>query len=55
MQISIQNTWQIDAADIFALNDDAIAYQKEIGNHHWLDLSRHLSRSRLPKTGITKS
>ena len=36
MQISIQNIRKIDVADIFLLYNDVIAYQKKVGNNHWL-------------------
>jgi len=36
MQIDILNTQHIDSPAIFALYDDAIAYQKKVGNNHWL-------------------
>lgn len=36
MEILIQNTRQTDVPGIFALYDDAIAYQKKVGNNHWL-------------------
>ena len=36
MQIEIQNTQHTDSGIIFKLYDDAIAYQKKVGNNHWL-------------------
>jgi len=36
MEFQIQNTRQEDSDVIFALYDDAIAYQKIVGNNHWL-------------------
>jgi len=36
MQINIENTALTDVEIIFALYEDAIAYQKEVGNNHWL-------------------
>ncbi|MEB0260976.1 HopJ type III effector protein [Mucilaginibacter sp. 5C4] len=36
MQIEIKHTQQNDSETIFALYDDAIVYQKKVGNNHWL-------------------
>jgi len=36
MQIQVQNTNPTDTETIFSLYDDAISYQKEVGNNHWL-------------------
>ena len=36
MQVDIQHTQLDDVPIIFALYDDAIAYQKKVGNNHWL-------------------
>jgi len=35
MQIKIQHTNHEDIPSIFPLYDDAIAYQKQVGNNHW--------------------
>jgi GNAT superfamily N-acetyltransferase len=40
MEIQIQNTEQQDIETIFALYEDAIAYQKKVGNNHWLGFER---------------
>ena len=40
--MQITNTQQEDLADIFAIYDDAIAYQKEAGNNHWLGFEEAL-------------
>ena len=42
MDIQIQNTRQEDLAMIFGLYDDAIAYQKKVGNNHWLGFDPEL-------------
>jgi ribosomal protein S18 acetylase RimI-like enzyme len=42
MQIEIQHTRQEDSAIIFSLYDDAIAYQKKVGNNHWLGFEPEL-------------
>jgi hypothetical protein len=35
MQIKIQHTNHEDIPSVFPLYDDAIAYQKQVGNNHW--------------------
>jgi GNAT superfamily N-acetyltransferase len=40
MEIKIANTQAQDIETIFALYDDAIAYQKKVGNNHWLGFER---------------
>ena len=42
MQIAIQPTRQQDIPVIFGLYDDAIAYQKQVGNNHWLGFEEEL-------------
>jgi GNAT superfamily N-acetyltransferase len=42
MQIQIQHTLQTDAAFIFSLYDEAIIYQKKVGNNHWLGFEPEL-------------
>jgi ribosomal protein S18 acetylase RimI-like enzyme len=42
MQIEIQNTLPGDSAIIFALYDEAITYQKKVGNNHWLGFEAEL-------------
>lgn len=42
MQIQIQNSRHIDLNAIFALYNDAIAYQKKVGNNHWLGFEQTL-------------
>lgn len=42
MQIQIEHTAHADADTIFALYDDAIAYQKQVGNNHWLGFAAEL-------------
>jgi ribosomal protein S18 acetylase RimI-like enzyme len=36
MEVKIEKTTAQDIQDIFKLYDEAIAYQKEVGNNHWL-------------------
>jgi GNAT superfamily N-acetyltransferase len=40
MEIEIQPTADIDIDIIFRLYDDAIAYQKQVGNNQWLGFSK---------------
>jgi ribosomal protein S18 acetylase RimI-like enzyme len=42
MQIEVQHTRQEDSEIIFSLYNDAIAYQKEVGNNHWLGFEPEL-------------
>jgi len=42
MEIQIQNSRHTDLNAIFALYDDAIAYQKKVGNNHWLGFEQTL-------------
>jgi GNAT superfamily N-acetyltransferase len=42
MDIQIQNTGKEDIPAIFLLYDDAIAYQKKVGNNHWLGFETEL-------------
>jgi GNAT superfamily N-acetyltransferase len=42
MKVEIQNTLQTDATAIFVLYDEAIAYQKKVGNNHWLGFELEL-------------
>lgn len=42
MHIQIQSTRHNDSETIFALYDDAIAYQKTVGNNHWLGFEPEL-------------
>jgi ribosomal protein S18 acetylase RimI-like enzyme len=40
MEIQIQNTQPRDIDTIFQLYEDAIDYQKKVGNNHWLGFER---------------
>jgi len=42
MQIQVEHSTHADADAIFALYDDAIAYQKQVGNNHWLGFAAEL-------------
>ena len=42
MDFKIENTRQEDIAAIFALYDEAITYQKKVGNNHWLGFEPEL-------------
>jgi len=42
MDIQIKSTRQEDSETIFSLYDDAIAYQKKVGNNHWLGFEPEL-------------
>lgn len=42
MQINIQYTRPEDLETIFSLYDDAIAYQKSVGNNHWFGFEQEL-------------
>lgn len=42
MDIRIQKTLHNDTEAIFALYEDAIAYQKKVGNNYWLGFERAL-------------
>ncbi len=42
MHIEIQQTRQEDSEIIFSLYEDAIAYQKKVGNNHWLGFESEL-------------
>lgn len=42
MEIQILSTREQDLDIVFRLYDEAIRYQKEIGNNHWLGFSREM-------------
>lgn len=47
MRIEIQNTREEDISSIFKLYDDAISYQKQVGNNHWLGFEEALIKKEI--------
>ncbi len=47
MNVEIVHTQNQDITEIFKLYDDAIAYQKEVGNNHWLGFEESLVQTEI--------
>jgi len=47
MKIQIQNTEHKDIPTIFDLYDEAIEYQKQVGNYHWLGFEEALVKNEI--------
>ncbi|WP_078349054.1 hypothetical protein [Mucilaginibacter pedocola] len=51
MQIQIRHTTYNDIEPVFSLYNDAIAYQKQVGNNHWYGFERAKVEAKLMKQG----